>query len=180
MRYRRCPICQTRFTPDRHGQKCCPDPDCAIALGRRMKEKEDRIKHRAALAAAKSPAKLRAEAQAEFNRYIKLRDIRLPCIACGRHHEGQWHAGHYLSVGAHPELRFDERNAYRCCQPCNTHLSGNLIEYRKGLILRYGQDLVDWLEGPHEAKHYTREDLVEIRKKYSEMCKKLLTEQSRT
>ena len=180
MRSRRCPICQTRFTPARAGQKCCPDPDCAVALGRQMQEKADRIKHRAALAASKSPAKLRAEAQTAFNTYIKLRDIHLPCIACGRHHEGQWHAGHYRPVGAHPELRFEPLNCHKECSACNTHLSGNLIEYRRGLALRYGSDLVDWLEGPHEPKHYTREDLVGIRKKYSELCKKLLTDQSRT
>jgi hypothetical protein len=176
MRLRRCPICRTKFEPARPTQRCCPDPDCAITLGRQIKEKADRIRHRAAVADAKPIAKLRAEAQAAFNSYIKARDARLPCIACGRHHDGQWHAGHYLSTGAHPELRFEPLNCHRECQPCNTHLSGNLIEYRKGLILRYGQDLVDWLEGPHEAKHYTREDLVGIRKKYSELCKKLLTE----
>jgi hypothetical protein len=175
MRTRRCPVCGEKFVPDRIGQKCCVNPDCAVALGREMKAKEDRIQHRKAVADAKPISKLRAEAQAAFNAYIKLRDARLPCIACGRHHEGQWHAGHYLSVGAHPELRFDERNAYRCCQPCNTHLSGNLIEYRKGLILRCGKGLVEWLEGPHEPKHYTRDDLIAIRKEFSDLCKKMLT-----
>jgi hypothetical protein len=149
-------------------------------MGRILREKADRIKHRAAVAAAKPLAVLRREAQEEFNRFIKLRDAGRPCIACGRHHDGQWHAGHYLTVGAHPELRFEESNCHKSCQPCNTHLSGNLIEYRKGLLLRYGAELVEWLEGPHDPKHYTRDDLIDLRKKYSEKCKKLLTGESPT
>jgi hypothetical protein len=149
-----------------------------LTLGRQIREKEERIRHRAAVAAAKPLAALRREAQEAFNRFIRLRDAVRPCIACGRHHDGQWHAGHYLTVGAHPELRFEELNCHASCQPCNTHLSGNLIEYRKGLVLRYGAELVRWLEGPHEPKHYTRDDLIAIRKKYAEKCKKILTGES--
>ncbi len=176
MRMRRCPQCGEKFLPARPGQKCCVNPECAISAGREMQAKADRIQHRKALAAAKSPAKLRAEAQEAVNRYVRIRDKDLPCISCGRFHEGQWHCGHYLTVAAHPELRFDERNLAKQCSACNTHLSGNLLGYRRGLIDRYGQERVDWLEGPHEPKHYTRDDLIAIRKKYSELCKKLLTE----
>lgn len=180
MRTRRCPVCGEKYMPALPGQKCCVNPECAIAAGREMQAKAERIQHRKALADAKPLSKLRAEAQEAVNRYVRLRDKDRPCISCGRHHEGQYHAGHYLTVQAHPELRFDERNIHKQCSPCNTHKSGNLHGYRQGLIYRYGEELLDWLDGPHEPKHYTREDLIEIRKKYSELCKKLLTEQSRT
>ena len=92
------------------------------------------------------------------NKYIRLRDADQPCISCGKHHQGQYHAGHYLSVGSHPELRFDERNIYKQCAPCNNHLSGNLINYRKRLVELKGQELVDWLEGPHEPLKLTIDD----------------------
>lgn len=111
------------------------------------------------------------EAQAAVNAYVRERDRDLPCISCGRFHQGQWHAGHYLSRGAHPELALDERNLAKQCQPCNTHLSGNQLEYRKGLIARYGIDHVEWLEGPHEAKKYTIDDLKAIRDEYKQKLK---------
>ena len=101
--------------------------------------------------------------QAEFNKFIRLRDEGKPCISCGRHHPGQNHAGHYLSVGAHPELRFEESNVHLQCAPCNNHLSGNIIEYRKGLLNRIGPFQLEWLEGPHKAANYTLEDIKKIR-----------------
>ena len=93
--------------------------------------------------------------QTEFNKYIRLRDKDKPCISCGRHHQGQYHAGHYRSVGACPELRYDERNCFKQCAPCNNHLSGNLIEYRINLVKKYGQSAVDFLEGKHEPLNLT-------------------------
>ena len=47
-----------------------------------------------------------------FNVYIKLRDKGKPCISCGKYeHEIKnfrgWHAGHYLSIGARKDLRFN-------------------------------------------------------------------------
>ena len=98
------------------------------------------------------------DVQTWCNKYIRLRDADQPCISCGKHHQGQYHAGHYLSVGSHPELRFDERNIYKQCAPCNNHLSGNLINYRKRLVELKGQELVDWLEGPHEPLKLTIDD----------------------
>jgi len=168
---RRCPVCSTKFEPSRPGQKCCTDPDCAITLGRQNKEKAERIADRKRRVEMKTISQLRNEAQFWFNRFIRLRDDAMPCISCGRHHEGQWHAGHYLSTGAHPELRFDERNVFKQCQPCNAHLSGNLIEYRKSLVARFGADYVEWLEGPHEPKHYGKSDLIEIRDTYRAKCR---------
>ena len=119
----------------------------------------------------KSRSEWLKDAQAAFNKYIRLRDSNLPCISCGRFHQGQWHAGHYLSVGAHPELRFNEKNVWRQCQPCNMHLSGNLVNYRKNLIDRIGILEVENLEGPQDSVKLSIEDLKEIKKKYIDRCK---------
>ncbi|MEF3019469.1 recombination protein NinG, partial [Pseudomonas aeruginosa] len=54
----------------------------------------------------KSRADHLREAQQAFNEFIRLRDAYQPCISCGRHHDGQYHAGHYRTVAASPELRF--------------------------------------------------------------------------
>jgi hypothetical protein len=44
--------------------------------------------------------------------------------------------------------------------------TGTLIEW-------YGLPLVEWLEGPHEAKHYSKEDLEEIAAKYRRKTREL-------
>lgn len=81
-------------------------------------------------------------------------------------HTGQWHAGHFLSVGAHPELRFLEINIWRQCKPCNVDLSGNVLLYRKELIKRIGIENVEFLEGPHPARKYTIADAQAIKAEY--------------
>ena len=78
---------------------------------------------------------------------------------CGRHHQGKYDAGHYRTVGSNPALRFKPLNCHRQCSPCNTQLSWNIVNYRIALVKRIGAEAVDWLEGPHEAKKYTVEDL---------------------
>jgi hypothetical protein len=113
------------------------------------------------------------EAQREFNRFIRLRDKGKPCISCGRMHSGQMHAGHYRSTGAHPGLRFHQMNCHAQCQPCNTQLSGNLIEYRKALVLMYGIEKVEWLDGPHPPAKWTIEELKQIKTGFALMAKKL-------
>jgi len=57
--------------------------------------------------------------------------------------------------------------------PCNTHLSGNALNYRKRLIDKIGIESVEWLEGPHEPKKYTVDELVEIKTVYRRKLKEL-------
>jgi hypothetical protein len=138
------------------------------------KAKQVRKEYRAEKQKMKSRADWLREAQAAFNRYIRLRDHDKPCISCGRNHQGQWHAGHYRSVGACPELRFEELNVHKQCAPCNDHLSGNIVEYRRGLIERIGIDRVEWLEGNHEAKKYTIEEIRAIKAEYTRKAKEVV------
>ena len=150
-------------------------PKCLADRARTTREKKERKEHRQAKERIKSRGDWLKEAQAVFNKYIRLRDEKDPCISCGRNHTGQYHAGHYRSVGAAPELRFDENNVHKQCAPCNNHKSGNAIEYRIALVKRIGLDKVEWLEGPHEAKKYTIEEIKEIKMKYKAKAKELET-----
>ena len=84
-----------------------------------------------------------------FNAYIRLRDMADPCISCGRFHSGQYHAGHYRSVGANPELRYLPSNCHKQCSACNNHLSGNISNYRIALIRKIGEASVTSLERNH-------------------------------
>lgn len=111
------------------------------------------------------------KAQEWFNRYIRLRDRDLPCISCGRHHGGQYHAGHYLTTAARPHLRYDESNCHKQCAPCNNHLSGNLVNYRISLIEKIGLEEVERLENDHNDNRFSIDDLKELIEKYKSKCK---------
>ena len=172
IKLKRCIVCKQEFPLFRSLQKVC-SPACAIKAAQIIREKQERRELREAKQRIKTRAEWLREAQYEFNRYIRLRDADKPCISCQRFHSGQYHAGHYRSVGSCPELRFEERNVHKQCAPCNNHLSGNAIEYRRGLVARYGHDLVEWLEGPHEPLKLTIEDIKAIKRKYQLLCKAL-------
>ena len=179
IKLKKCKVCGLEFKPTRPLQPTCSF-DCSIVYGLKMlaKNKEAAAKreakeHRERKAKAKTRQEWLKDAQTAFNLFIRTRDKGRPCISCGRHHQGQYHAGHYRSTKAAPELRFEELNVWKQCQPCNTHLSGNIIEYRKRLIARIGVDRVEWLEGKHEAKHYTIDDLKAIKSEYTKKAKEL-------
>lgn len=119
------------------------------------------------------------EAQAIFNRYIRLRDAAEPCISCGRFHTGKWNAGHYKSVKAHPELRFSEFNVHKQCEPCNTNLSGNVSKYRARLVEVFGEQMVsEQLETHIKFAGWTIDDAKAIKAKYKHLVADLLKAQA--
>lgn len=177
MKQKTCKQCRKKFEPARPMQAVC-SPVCAANLARKKREKVERSELRRRKESAKTRHELIKDAQAAFNAFIRLRDRDLPCISCGRHHNGQYHAGHYLSTGARPELRFEESNVHKQCQPCNTHLHGNLVLYRIGLIKRIGLSKVEWLEGPHSAKKYTHDELRQIKATYAAKAKELARDEA--
>lgn len=167
----KCKVCRAPYAKRSIQHKVCGKVECAVEFARREREKRERKELRQRKEQAKSRADLTREAQAAFNKFIRLRDANEPCISCGRHHQGQYHAGHYLSTGARPELRFDEANCHRQCAPCNNHLSGNIALYRVALIKKIGLAEVERLEGPHPSKKYTAEELREIKLEYTRKAK---------
>ena len=164
---KKCAMCSQMYTPRPSAQpfeRWC-SLECGVELGRERMEKA-RVKREAKAlrerkVALKPRSKWLQEAQAAVNAYVRERDHGQPCISCQRHHEGQWHAGHYRSVGAMPSLRFNTWNIWRQCSACNAQLSGNLIEYRINLIKNVGICRVEWLEGHHETRKF---DIVYLRR----------------
>ncbi|MEB0133561.1 recombination protein NinG [Pseudomonas sp. CCI2.4] len=171
--------CDIEFIPAQLGQKVCGWA-CGLAIAPANQDKARKALadvERKEIKVRKEKLKSRADhmkdAQTAFNAWIRERDIGLPCVSCGRHHNGQWHSGHFKSVGGHPALRFEPLNATRQCAPCNTHKSGDLLNYRVELIKRIGIELVDWLDGPHEPKKYTIDDLKAITADYRAKTREL-------
>lgn len=160
--------------------QCVCGLSCALSLASTAKAKRERTQAsqerketKAKLEALKSRSNWAKEAQAAFNRWVRLRDADKPCISCQRHHGGQYHAGHYLSRGARPELAYEPLNCHKQCSPCNTHLSGNIALYRQSLVNKIGAEKVEWLEGPHEPRHYSIDDLKAIKAKYTALARDL-------
>lgn len=170
-----CKVCKELFIPRSGLQKVC-GIGCAIALSVKTRQKREKCETKALKEKLKTRSQWLKEAQIEVNKYIRLRDRDLPCISCQRFHTGQWHAGHYRTVGAQPALRFNELNIHKQCAPCNNHLSGNLIEYRINLIAKIGLDKVEWLEGKHEPMKYTIDDIMQIKELYKKKLKELQNE----
>lgn len=169
---RKCKTCGTRYEPTRPLQTACSQA-CAIEQAKSARAKKEAKEDKAKREKMKSRAQWLRETQAVFNRFIRARDEGQPCISCGRHHQGQIHAGHYLSTGACPELRFNELNVHAQCAPCNNHLSGNSVLYRIRLIEKIGMSEVLELEGPHEPKRYTIDELKSIKAEYARKLKEL-------
>lgn len=117
--------------------------------------------------------KLLDRAQVVFNAWIRQRDMHLGCISCGGQVD---HAGHYLAQGHYAALRFAEQNVNGQCIKCNTYLHGNLINYRKGLVKKYGSEVVEMLENYSDRRRpykWSREEVELIIGKYKANGKKI-------
>lgn len=177
MKPKRCKVCRTEFAPAKPMQSVC-SPACALSLTSTKRAKRER----AAIAADRKATKAKLEklktrsdwikeAQVEFNRYVRLRDAGKGCISCGADCSaasvgGVGDAGHFRSRGSAPHLRFDERNCHLQCKRCNRYLSGNVADYRVGLIERIGLDAVRALECDQAGRDHSIDALKSIKAEY--------------
>lgn len=184
----KCKICKAKFEPKYFLQKACLNPACLAEWAKVDREVKADKKHKAKKRELKdNDRKIRMPAaQKAFNAFIRARDSDLPCISCGLFVTvdmpyGRYDCGHYKTVGGFPELRFEELNASKQCKKCNGG-AGNFSkkdtsvskEYRINLIKKIGLDKVEWLEGKHEPKKYTCEELKAIELLYKQKLKEML------
>ena len=181
---KKCRQCQSLFTPRNSFHKLCVTR-CAIEYVKASSVENKRTgvgKARKAeyrVDKAKFNDKDRPwwlkKTQIDFNKMIRLRDRDLPCISCGTTNPNiQYAAGHYRTVAAAGELRFDELNCHKQCNAnCNQARSGNIGEYRIGLVKKIGLEAVEALEGPHEPMKYTIDDLKQLRVEIKAKIKEL-------
>ena len=183
-RLKTCRACREKFLPARPLQTACK-PSCAIELARKAsekkraeKEKAERVKIQRRKEAIKTTGDYLKEAQAAFNLFIRERDRAegYPCISSGR--ALNWNgnavdAGHYRSTGAAPHLRFDEHNCHAQSKHDNRYLAGNAVDYRINLIERIGLAEVERLEADNTPRHWSKQELIEIRDKYKAKARAL-------
>ena len=170
---RTCKTCKEKFEPQYNSVQMCCSYLCAIVYTQKQKEKnwkKEKVKRKKDLMTLQDWIKI---AQTHFNKYIRLRDKGQPCISCQNPNPKKINAGHFRSVGSCPELRFNELNVHLQCEYCNTYQHGNLLEYRKNLILKLGEETVEELERYHEPQRYSIEDVKKIIEIYKKKVKEL-------
>lgn len=184
VKQKRCKVCKTSFEPTKPMQAVC-GIGCALDIAakkktlRQAKERRETAKaDKAKREKLKTKGEYIKEAQSAFNKYVRLRDSGHGCISCGADCSsassgGAGDAGHFRSRGSAPHLRFDERNVHLQCKRCNRYLSGNVADYRIGLIERIGQSALDELETDQMPRNYTINDLKNIKAIYTAKCKEL-------
>ena len=143
----KCLYHKTKFTPKYFNQKfCLSDNECIKAFNEFVKEQKEKQRSKEwnkqkkvikqSLETKKDVLKA---AQIVFNTYIRLRDKGKPCISCDKpYREKDINASHFYSVGAYPNLRFNEDNVHNSCIRCNKDLHGNINEYTLRLPNRIG------------------------------------------
>ena len=170
IKQKKCKICKAYFTPQRPLQLVC-QWKCAIDFAKDTKIKTVKKEVKEAKLKLKSRSDWLKDTQVVFNKYIRLRDQDDGCISCGSKSAYAYHAGHYRSIGSAGHLRFNELNCHRQCSACNTHLSGNLIQYRLGLIRKIGIHAVETLESDNDTVKWSVEEIKLLKAQFSAKIK---------
>jgi len=173
IKQKKCKACGIEFTPWSTTQKAC-NLTCSLELVDRAKAKKEKRELRKQKQKLKTLSDRKKEAQVAFNKWIRHRDRDLACISCGRYeyeikHDprgGKMDCGHFHSIGARSDLRFNEFNANKQCKHCNRDKSGNHGAYRLSLIDKIGLAEVEKLDGSHELIKWDKEWLIDLKKDY--------------
>ena len=163
---KKCKICSSEFFVERFNQKTC-DYKCAIILAKQNQaekvKKEWKLEKAVLKDKLKTLGEYEADAKKSFQKWVRLRDKDMPCISCGTTTSDLYDGGHYFKAELFSGLIFDPRNCHKQCRKCNRFLGGNEIQYRLGLVQRFGIDFVEQLETDSVGKRiykFSKEELV--------------------
>lgn len=116
-----------------------------------------------------------------FSEFIRLRDSIedgiCRCISCGKtDHYKKMDAGHFINR-KHLSLRFSEVNVNAQCRSCNRFDEGNFEGYRRGLIKKYGPEIIEKLYAlKNLSQKFTKFEIDASVKYYKEKVKLLKKE----
>jgi len=172
---KRCIFCKEYFLADEMikvpaGFVCSTEHAIMYAQNKLKNERKRALNERKKMYWYNDRSRQLKEAQKAFNEFIRLRDGN-KCISCGKIVSGQIHAGHYRTVKAAPQLRFNQFNCHSQCAQCNNYMSGNIVEYRINLVKKIGIKKVEWIESMNDYKKLTTEEIRSIKNYYKIICK---------
>ena len=174
----------------RHCKGCSKltDTGCSLNFNAVKSEKQDlwlrpnncfkkyREKEKLAQKARKDYKKLVAKLDDIFQMYVRYRD-NWTCCCCGKRiapdsdkAKLNMHAGHYVSRKV-LSLRWDEKNVHAQCRTCNMQQNYLGIDprYTRMLIIKYGQDIINYLTDKRwQQVKFSCEELEEKIKYYSD------------
>jgi len=172
IKLKRCTICKGEFVPRNSLQKVC-GIECAKTHAETLRIKRERDESKKARQSIKEDRKrlnslkkgyYEGKAQEAINAYVRVRDHGKGCISCDKPHNwhGQWQAGHLKTRGANSNLRYHLWNINKQCSQCNNQLSGNVAEHERGIVARYGQERLDFLNTAPRLKRYDDDYLIRL------------------
>lgn len=172
---KKCKVCSVLFTPLRPLQSCCTW-ECANIYAKELNEKKEKkewnVRKKELKEGLMSLQNWIKIAQTHVNTYVNLRDKGKDCISCFKPIKGRVNASHYYNANNHWNVRFNEDNIHSSCITCNQYLSGNLINYRIGLIERIGLERLEYLESiANETRKFTIPEVKEIIETYKHKVK---------
>jgi Bacteriophage Lambda NinG protein len=177
---RKCKNCFNVFEKQRSLQYCC-SMICAIEHQNKMKKKlelsdwkkrKENIKE-----SLQTLSDLKRILQDDINRLVRMIDYDQLCISSQRRPIKR-NSGHYYSVGAHPELRYNLLNIFLQSEHDNSYLSGNLLQYRENLKLLFGKKFLyelEYLPSVYKSLNLSKEEIKEATKATREVIKLHLT-----
>lgn len=171
MKQKKCRYCKELFLPYTTLQKYCTNIDCLRVFVAELNSKEEKKRQKERKEKLMNLQDYLKLAQQVFNKYIRLRDKDELCISCQKKPK-KVNAGHYYSQGGHSNVRFDEDNVHLQCEACNTHLSGNLIEYGINLEKKIGkEEFIILRERAYDVKKWTKNELLNLIEEYKTKIK---------
>lgn len=117
----------------------------------------------------KTIGEYKADARKSFQKWIRLRDSDENCISCNSSTADTFDGGHFYKAEVYSGLIFNENNCHKQCRKCNRFMNGNELNFRKGLIARYGVEYVTNLDNIcdiNRVKKYTKEELIAKKLQY--------------
>jgi hypothetical protein len=166
----RCKHCKEKFTARKFLQKYCMEKDECIkvflSVIKATKWKADKAVLKDKL---KTLGQYEAEAKIAFQRWIRLRDLGKPCISCGKVTD-EMDAGHFKKAEIYSGVIFNENNCHSQCRKCNRFQNGNELNYRLGLIDRYGLDFaydIEQLANDTRQFKFTKDQLIAKKMQYN-------------
>ena len=153
---KKCIICAKPFTPKfKTTERYCSNLDCKIKYAMQVASKQKLLKEKKVKQdwnkeklqikeKLKTLSEWKNDLQREINAIIREIDKGHGCIAT-KSHQGQQHAGHYISVGSNETLRFHLENIWLQSMHSNSWKGGDTIRYQDGIVDLYGIEYLNHL-----------------------------------